>query len=398
MTSPSGYAYRAVRPDGKIERGTLAASSTSDAISTLERQGMFAIDVRLVELARERRTSIPDSDLALGLRMLADLLDAGMPVTRALHTLAEVAPASWRRMLPSLLAAVQEGKSLGAALRDAPAAIPPLVIGMTLAGEVGGNVGAAIRRAAELTESVAHTRAAVRAALAYPVILALTGTGTIALMVGVVIPRFAAILADLGQSLPLSTRMVMRAALLTREAFLPAFVVLLLLGVGVRAWVGTERGRRSWHGALLRTPLIGTIRRASATARSAFTLATLLETGVPIRSAIPFAARASGDAEVAARIIAAGSRVESGHSIGQALRETDAFTPLAVRLTQAGEQSGHLASMLKHAAKLEQERSERIMRAMVRLLEPALILVFAGVVALVAAALLQAVYAVRPTA
>jgi general secretion pathway protein F len=188
----------------------------------------------------------------------------------------------------------------------------------------------------------------------------------------------------------------MNSANAIRAGFLPITGCCVALAIALRAWTATEAGRLRWHAALLRVPFIGAIRRASATARATFTLATLLETGVPLRAAIPFAAKASGDASLSSRIIAAGGRVESGQPIAQAMRDTEALTPLAVRLVQAGEESGHLAPMLRHAAKLEQERSDRITRTAVKLLEPALILMFAGIVALVAAALLQAVYSVRP--
>jgi general secretion pathway protein F len=398
MTASNGYDYRALRRDGRVEAGTLAAQSSLDALEALRRQGLLPIEMRLVETQRERRTPLSAADLALGLRMLADLLEAGLPMNRALHTLTDVAPSSWQIILPHLEESVREGKSLGGAFRDAPAEIPPLIIGMTLAGEIAGDVGAAVRRAADVTESVAETRAAIRAALAYPVVLAIAGSGAIALMVGVVVPRFAAILGDLGQALPRSTQLVMGGAAAARSAFLPVIAAGVVLGVALRALTASEEGRRRWHSALLRVPLIGTVRNASATARTTFTLATLLETGVPLRQAIRLAARASGDAEIGARVLAAGSRIETGHPMARALRETEAVTPLATRLAQAGEESGRLASMLRHAAKLEQQRGDRITQTAVRLLEPALILAFAGIVALVAAALLQAVYAVRPTA
>ena len=342
-------------------------------------------------------SSMSPADLALGLRVLSDLLEAGLPVTRALQTLSDLAPAGWRAVTPHLSQSVREGRSLGAAFRDAPVEIPPLVIGMTVAGETAGNVAAALKRAAEITESVAETKAALHSALAYPAILALAGAGTIALMIGIVIPRFAAILADMGQSLPQGTRLLLEAAAWTRSAALPVLAALVTLAVLWRAWVATAAGRSAWHAGLLELPLLGTVRHASATARASVTLATLLETGVSLRQSLGFAARASGDSAIEQRFSLAGSSIESGHPIARSLAEQRALTPVALRLVQAGEESGRLPSMLRHAARIEQQRADRVTRTAVRLLEPALILVFASVVTLVAAALLQAVYSVRPT-
>jgi general secretion pathway protein F len=392
----TAYSYRAMRRDGRIEKGTLAADSRGAALFALERKGLLALDVLETDTVRIRRRAINTPDLALGLRMLADLLEAGLPVSRALQAVRDLAAPSWLPLLDYLNQAIREGKTLGTAFRDAPIEVPPLVVGMTLAGELAGDVGGAIRRAADITEAAAETRAALRGALAYPIVLAFAGGGAIAIMVGVVIPRFAAILADIGQQLPRSTTLVLTAASSARTAFLPGVVIAITLAALIRAWTATDAGLRSWHALLLRLPLVGTVRAAGATARMTFTLATLLETGVPLRQAMRLAARASGDAAVASRVDAASARIESGQGIGSALRETGALTTIATRLVRAGEESGRLPSLLKHAAKLEQRRADQILRTTVRLLEPALILVFAGVVAMVAAALLQAVYSVRP--
>lgn len=345
----------------------------------------------------ERRTPISATDLALGLRMLADLIDAGLPVTRALGAMDAVSPNGWHRAIPSLERSLQEGQSLSAGLNDAPIAVPPLVVGIIAAGEAGHGLAAAVRRAAELTETSAESRARVRAALAYPMVLAISGTMAVGLMVGVVLPRFGAVLAQLDRPLPQSTRLLLDTTSALRSVSLPAFVALLAFVAVVRAWTATTSGRRQWHALLLRLPVLGKVRFAMASARVSWTLAALLDAGVTIRRAIPFAARASGDAEVETRLLAASARVTTGESATQAFARTGALTPLALRLAAAGEQSGRFAGMLVHAATLEQARAERVVRTVVRLLEPAVVLLFAVVVGVIAAALLQAVYSVRPT-
>lgn len=397
MTATARFAYDALRSDGTVERGTVDATSHSDAVAALGRRGMLVLEVRAADQRRTRGSAPSTADLGLGLRILADLLDAGVPVARALNTLGELTPPSWRALLLHLKESVRDGKSLGGALRDAPVDVPPLVVGMTLAGEAAGDVGAAVRRAADVTESVAETRAAVRGALAYPLVLACAGTGAIALMVGVVIPRFAVILGDLGQSMPPLTRLVMSGATAIRAAFFPLLGVVALIAILVRAAIASESGRQRWHALLLQAPALGVVRHSLGTARACFTLATLLETGVPLRQAMRLAARASGDSELTARMQGAAERIETGQRIAAALRDTRAMTALALRLVQAGEESSRLADMLRHAARIEQRRTDRVTQTAVRLLEPVLILVFAGIVALVAAALLQAVYSVRPT-
>jgi type II secretory pathway component PulF len=126
------------------------------------------------------------------------------------------------------------------------------------------------------------------------------------------------------------------------------------------------------------------------------TLASLLDAGVPLPTALSFAARASGDAELEARMSDVGASVSGGETLSRALATFDAATPTTVRLARAGEESGRLTAMLHHAARIEQQTADRLARSFARLVEPTLLLVFAFLVALVAAALLQAVYSVRP--
>lgn len=391
------YAYRAARADGTIELGTLDAAGKEAAAALLAGRGLFPVELRAEAPAAARRARLSARDLALGLRALATLLEAGLPMSRALAAFADLAPPSWRPALPAIQAAVREGQGLAGALAAAPVAVPPVVVGMVRAGEAGSGVASAVRRAAELTERAAATQAAVRGALAYPVILAAAGAASVALLVGVVLPRFALILADLGQSLPPTTRAVLSAAALLRALALPGLVTLAVAAALWRSWASTESGRARWHAALLAVPVVGAARRAAATARTAAALASLLESGVPVAPALLHAAPAGGDAALAARLLEAREAVVTGGRVAAAVEAAGAMTPTVVRLIRAGEESGRLGPMLAHAAQLEAERAEGIVKGAVRLLEPALILAFGGVVALVAAALLQAIYSVRPT-
>jgi general secretion pathway protein F len=392
----STYSYRAVRADGSLELGVLDAASDSAASALLADRGLFPVDVALHAAPEERRSRIPAADLALGLGVLGDLLDAGLSVGRALQSLDDLAPASWRPALGPVRESVREGRTLASALAAAPLEIPALVIGIVQAGEGGSGLAGAVRRAATIMEEQAATRAAVRAALVYPAILAVAGLASISLLVGIVLPRFERILADLGQALPPTTRLVLHAAAAARAMALPLAATLVVGLVLWRSWTRTGDGRRRWHDLLLAVPVVGATRLAAATARASAAIAALLESGVPIAPALVHAARASGDAALAARLLASRDAIVHGARVGVALERQRAMTPTAIRLVRAGEESGRLGAMLVHAAKLERARAAQLTASAVRLLEPALIVLFGGLIALVAAALLQAIYAVRP--
>jgi general secretion pathway protein F len=390
------FRYRGVYRDGRLERGKLVAESRRDAQRILFERGVQAFEVVQEEPSSWRRSAIPIVDLVVTLRILADMLDAGLPLARALQLLATVAPPRVAAALPAVLAAVREGKGFVAALTQAEVRIPPEIAGIIRAGERGSGLAHAVRDAAVLCDDSATTRAALRGALAYPALLAVAGIASLGLLIGVVLPRFAAILGDLGQSLPLTTRVVLRAGDIGRAGAMPTLVIAIVALIAWSQWTASSRGRRQWHAMLLRVPVLGDLRLGASSARLCASIAALLSSGVPLAAAIRSAAASAGDDEVSHRILLARTDVEQGSRFSDALAKHGATTVFVQRLVRAGEESGRLASMLSHAAQLERDRVLRRLRAGVRLLEPVMIVGFGGVVALVAAALLQALYSIRP--
>lgn len=390
------FRYRAARADGQLLRGRIAAPTRSAALQVLSERGLHPIDVSAEGEPTVRPTTLPIADLALLLRLLADLLDAGVPLVRALQMLETMVAPRIAVLLPAVVSAVTQGRTLASALHDADVIVPPEVLGMIRAGERGGGLTIAIRQAGLLCEDSAATRGELRSALAYPLLLAIAGTASLALLVGIVLPRFASILGELGQTLPLTTRVVLRGGAVAKQAAIPTLALAAVLTAALRAWTSAVEGRRAWHRFLLALPVIGDLRLGAAGARICMALSALLVSGVPIVSALRSAAASAGDEEIMSRMLAARDDLKHGARFSVALNRRRAASIMVERLVRAGEESGQLASILSHAGALERERVLRRVRGIVRLVEPALIVGFGGVVALVAAALLQALYSVRP--
>jgi general secretion pathway protein F len=391
------FEYSAVRLDGSIEHGTVSAITRDHARENLDERGLFPVVVRQQSGAPSGRRPMRLTELAFGLRMLADFLDSGLPLTRALAALSELGSPSWKTLLPVVGASVRRGERLSVAISSGMYEVSPVVIAMLEAGEGGSGLAAAIRKASELIEETVALRAALRAALAYPLLLLVAGTMSLAVLVGVVIPRFAAILSDYGQSLPMSTRLMLTVAALARHGLLP---VALTIAATIAAWrltLRTDAGRHSWHSILLTVPLLGETRRATAMTRCCTAMSALLQNGVAVTQAMTLGARATGDAELSHRILQARQAVIRGEGLSRAMEESRAVTSTVLRLIRAAEEHGRLPEMLSYASKLERERAINRTQSAIRLLEPTLIMVFGGLVALVAAALLQAVYSVRPS-
>jgi len=391
----SRFAYRAARPDGAIEKGMIAAETVQRAKWSLAAQGLLPVEVRAARVFVARRLSA--EHLALGMRVLATLLSSGLTVGRALIVMPELVPSVWHSALRHMALSVREGSTLAAAMATSDLAIPPVAIAMLSASEEAGTLAAGATRVAEMCERLAATRSAIRAALAYPAVLALAGTASIGLLVIVVLPRFSTIVGDLGQSLPPTTRAVLGIAAAVRLGLLPAVFVAALAVLALRARCATPTGAIWWHSILLRTPFVGPVRRSAATSRACESMAALLTSGVSIATAFTHGASASGDAALGSRLLIARDAVIGGERPSNAILRHDALTTVAAQLVRVGEEAGTLAAMLAHAGRVEGERARTRVVNAVRLLEPSLILVFAGIVAFVAAALLQAIYSIRPT-
>lgn len=397
VTATLAFRYRATRADGVVELGSLRAESRNAVRDAIVRRGLFVLAIEEEPAGESGRGSMSADDAALGLKFLAQLLGAGLSLHRALAAFEEIAPRSWAPHIPQLQQAVRDGRGLGAALDATPIRLAPVVGAIVAAGEAGGGLAPSLAKAASVAEAARATRTAVHAALAYPVILGVAGSASIALMANVVLPRFAAILGDLGQPLPATTRVVLSAAHLVGLSTIPTVVGTIVGALAWRAWLRRPGHREHWYAMLLRWPFVGSVRLSMATSRTADALAALLTAGVGLIAALPHAARASGDPFCTAALLRVRERLLRGERLAAALLSEGAMTATAIRLVRAGEETGRLSVMLDEAAKFERERAEQLVRGAVRIIEPAFILLFGGLVALIAAALLQALYGIRPT-
>jgi len=391
------FGFRAARADGEIVRGQVEAPTSLAALEQVAGRGLLALSIAESTEPRRLRAVAGPVELAAVFSGLSAMLDAGLPVDRALAAVRESSSPALAGALEDASLLVREGRSLSAALAASRVATP-LVLGLIRAGEQGGSLAAACAIAADELERDAETRARIRAALTYPVFLAIAGSISIAVIAGFVVPRFAELLADQRQALPLSTQLLLAVSGALGRLAVPVAALLATVAVSLVYWARTPAGLTAVHRFLLGLPVIGPLRFRFASARVCGSLAGLLEAGVPLLPGLDLAADAGGDRVIGARLAAARTDVESGEKLAAALRRRQALTPPALRLVAFGEQAGRLASFLRHAARLEAGTAHRAVQRAVTLIEPLLILAFGAVVALVALALLQAVYSVRPAA
>jgi type II secretory pathway component PulF len=393
MTS---YRYRAARRDGRIVSGSVKAESAGSAAALLLARGLSPVE-GLRESAVTRARPAARRQLAVVFRSLASLVNAGLPVERALAASAPLARGRLRQLLTDAHGAIHEGSSVAAALNAGMGLVPGVIVGMVGAGERAGQLGAALDRAASHLEQEAELLGRLRQSLAYPAMLAVTGTISVLVIGTVVVPRFAVLLADLGQSLPLSTRVLLAGSeMLTRFGFAFALVAAAIAAVVFRALqVPTLRTRV--NEAMLGIPIIGAVRHSLASGRFCRAFASSLRSGMPALPALGAGMESAGDVAIAARLGRARERVSRGQRVADSLSSERAVVPVCVQLLSVGETGGRLAELAERAADVAAGEGERALRTMVAVIEPLFIVVFGGIVIFVATALLQAVYGLRPS-
>ncbi len=314
---------------------------------------------------------------AQDLRLLAELLDAGVPLAVALGTVAR-APAD-RRSGERLDAAARH-LATGAPVAPVLGAGAPHLAALLLAGERIGRLATAVAAAADLEERLDAAGRRIRAALAYPALVTSVAAVVIAVVVTTVVPEMATTFADLGSELPFATRVVVRVAGLVASPATIVVPVFIVLGIVLR-----RRGADGQHAGMPSPP--GILRRPLATAVGMRVAATLVASGVPLADALTVAAGGAGDPRVGAALAAAADRVRSGLDLAGA-EGLAALLPEADRAVLAiGETRGVLAPQLVRVADRRLDALERRLDLIGTLAEPLLVLVVGAVVGAVVAAL-----------
>ena len=391
------YAYKAMNPQGQRTRGRLPGSSPEAIVRDLEGRGLLALEVE------EARKGGGGGGLGFGrrgavlefTRAVASLLPAGMPLARALGAGTMAAPESVRPALESVRSKVERGDGLASSLAEHPRLFSSLYVGMVRAGEKSGSLDNSFARLTEHLERESELRSKLVSMSIYPALLGLVGIAAVLVLVLFVLPRFSDLLLSSGEALPATTAAVVGIATVVRSewwilALQPPLVALLF------AWLRTtEQGRKTGAKVLIHLPLIGAWRRQHLAATFARMVGELVSGGAPLLLALDDARDCMTDTVAKDETDRIRRLVREGSSLNGAIAQGGLFPPVLTQLVALGEEAGRLADFLLKAAELLEKKTERALERLVALVEPAMIVGFGGIVAVVALALLQAIYGVN---
>lgn len=393
----SAFRYRAATATGEMVEGVLQADDVRAATDELRRQTLVPVSVEpgvaTVATRWQLRGSQADA-VATSLRTLAALAGGGATLDRSLDFAARHAEhPQVASALADVRRDVQGGLPLAAALRARTAVFGTLAPAMVRAGEESGTLDETLSRLADHLERARELRAQVRGALIYPALLAVVAGLGVMVLLGVVVPRFVTMLAGTGGALPLSTRILMGASRALTGGWW-AWLLVLVLGLsGVVLMRRDLAWRERWHAWRLRLPIAGALETRLWTSRFTRALGVLLRAGTPMLTALRVARESVDNTALGARLEAVVARVQRGDRLAASLE--DVLPPLATQLLAVGEESGSLDAMATRVADTFDAEVQRGLRTLAGLLEPALIVLFGGLVGFVALAMLQAIYSVN---
>lgn len=399
------YTYQATDATGNLIKGSMEARDENTLVDKIREMGYYPISVGRAagEKNALRRFSLPlfsravsGSDVLRLTHELSSLLEAGLPLDRALSVLAELeSKDEFKQVLRDLLKGIQGGASLADCLGRHRGVFSDVYVSTVKAGEAGGSLEAVLERLGRFMDQTQKLKDDITSALLYPLLLTVVGGSAVLVMIFFVIPKFSIIFEDMGGVMPLPTRML----LFLSEGLLSYWWLGLIFFAGVflelRRRTRTEEGKFSIDRAKFRVPVLGPVLRKAAVSRFARTLGTLMQGGLPILDALSIAVSTMGSPFMARSIAPVIEGVRRGRGMALPLKEAGSFPPLAVQMLTVGEETGRLDDMLiKLADNYDREIATAIKRGLA-LLEPAIILLMAIVVGFIVISLLLAIFSIN---
>ena len=346
------------------------APDEADARGQLSRQGLRVISVSSGRNWRRPVTSrVP---LVHFSQELVALLDAGLSLVEAIDTLQEKeSTPGVRRALEKIRARLFEGQTLSYALAEQPESFPQLYVASIRASERTGAIREALVRYVAYQKQVDHLRKSLINASIYPLVLMVAGSLVTLFLMGYVVPRFSVIYQELGEGLPLASRLLMQwGQLLQAHALSVCGGLAGIIGAAIYA-ATRPRARALLSRNVARIPTIGRELRLYQLARLYRTVSMLLRGGTPVVSACQMSAGLLGSG-LRPSFAAATQAVREGQSIANAFERCELTTPVAARMLRVGERSGNMGEMMERIAAFYDEELSRRVELLIRLIEPVL--------------------------
>ena len=396
------FAFTARDLTGQKITGLISATSDREVLSVLEGRSLFPVEIKAGKTAIAPGASlrVKGQTMALVFSQLASLLRSGVPLLRSLTVLREqTSNKNLKVILEDVGRRVEDGTALGEAMARYPRAFNEMAVNMVRAGAEGGFLEDALDRVAHFTETAEDLKGRTVSAMAYPIILGSVGTIVVTVLIVFFVPKFAIMFERLRErgELPWVTDWLLAVSDMGQRYGLFIVAGLAALGTWLYFQTQTPAGRRKYDWVKIKLPLAGPIFLAFAVARFCRVLGTLLHNGVPILKALEISREAAGNKVLSEAIAEASENISSGQSLARPLAASGHFPKMVVEMISVAEESNTLDKVLVELADGLEKRTTRQLDLMVRLLEPLMLVILAGVILVVVIALLVPVIKMSQT-
>jgi general secretion pathway protein F len=339
---------------------------------------------------------VRSAEVTIFSRQLASLLKSGVPILKALNIISEQSENhNLKGIMRNIHNAVKDGATFSSVLSQYPKVFSPLFIALVRTGEDSGALPEVLLRIADYRAKHEEVISRFRMALAYPILMAIVGLGTIIFMLTFVLPRLMRIFTDMGQNLPLPTRILISTSQGLRQWGLWIIPVLLLIILMARQQTKTEAGRLSSSALKLRFPLFGKFILKAELGIFCRTLELLIKSGIPIIKALTIAVPVLDNEVIKNHLRNSCKELEQGGSFGRSLKNSKLFPVFMSNLIVVGEEAGKLEQALGEVANYYEQETDEKLRMMGSLLEPLMILVMGVVVGFIVMAMLLPIFEIN---
>jgi general secretion pathway protein F len=383
------FSYKGMDRSGKEIKSSINIESVIAAKTKIKSMGIMLIDIKEQKAQGTSGSSsilrmggsVGVDDLAMMTRQLATLIKAKIQIVEALAALVDqVDNVTLRLVLADLRQKVNEGASLGKALADHPKVFNSVYINMVEAGEASGTLEIVLLRLADFAEAQVKLRNKIKGAMTYPVIMGVFGFGMMNVIFIFVIPKMAKIFTSSRKELPLITKICIGIS-----EFLQNYWWLLIAGILASIflfskYIASPRGQSQWHALQLKLPIVGMLVKMINVSRFCSTLATLLNSGVPILTALTIVKNLIPNVHMKDAVEKARISVSEGATLTGPLVNSGHFPPLVTHMIRLGERSGELEPMLKIISENYEDQVESKIGGLTSILEPIMMIGLGGAV------------------
>lgn len=386
------FAYVARDSSGHRKTGTVTANSQFEALSQLDGMALLPIEIKVSKQAASAKTRrVSGQVMANAYNQLASLLRSGVPLMRALTVMSnQASKPALKAVLEEVKSKVEDGEPLPIAMARFPRVFNDMAVNMVRAGTEGGFLEDALERVAAFTEQQEDMKGRAAGALAYPIFLGFVGTAVVTVLIVFFVPKFEPLFGTLREKgqLPAATDM-----LLSFSNFLQGYWWLIIAAMAISlfsfiSFLRTDRGKIWFDWAKIKTPLFGNIFLSLAVARFCRVLGTLLSNGVPILRSLDISRNAAGNKILSESIQKASENITAGEKLATPLAASGHFPNQVVEMIAVAEESNTLDKVMVQISDSLERTTFRRMDVLVRLLEPLMLLIMAGLVFFIVLALM----------